>query len=95
MSDLPSVICLWLPRKDEHALARSLGMIERTPEEMQQIISAIRAEWEPKGVAVKVGRWHVWRVVRTIHRLGSISTPDGRAAAFGFLGTSSEGEDQS
>ena len=88
--DLPSLIAVWLPRSDEFALARSLGLVEREEEEMRLIITELNAEYKPQGVIVRVGRWHIWRVVRTMHRLGVLSTPDGRAYAYGILATEKE-----
>jgi hypothetical protein len=93
----PSTIELWLPRADEHALAASLGMCERDPELQRRLVEAGREEaarlWP--GSPVRVRRYHVWRVVRAMHRGGFLNTPDGRAGAVALLAdAAADGEDQ-
>lgn len=86
------LVALWLPRADEHALAASLGLCEPDAALARELLEAAREtlhsdhpNWE-----IRVGRWHVWRVVRAMHRAGFTNTPDGRAGAFAFLATNTE-----
>jgi len=83
----PSQVILWRPRADEHALAASLGMCERDPELLRELIEAAQEQTarDLPGVPVRVHRWHVWRVVRAMVRVGALNTPDGRAAAYAIL----------
>lgn len=83
----PEQIVLWLPRGDEHALAASLRMCEADPELLRELVEAAQKQTahDLPGVPVRVHRWHVWRVVRTMARLGVTNTPDGRAAAYVHL----------
>ena len=77
-------VIMWLPREDEHELAASLGLCEPDRATLEQLIEAAQhqvAEDQPDTVVV-VKRWHVWRVVREMVRLGVLNTPDGRAAAY-------------
>lgn len=81
------MIAIWLPRRDEHELAMSLGMIDGDHAEMHNRLAVAKvaiARTMPQARLV-VGRWHIWRVVREMVRLGVTNTPDGRAAAFGSL----------
>jgi hypothetical protein len=83
----PDQVVLWLPRADEHELAASLGMCERDPALLRELLEAARGDIERRhpGVRVRIARWHVWRVVRAMHRAGVINTPDGRALVFGLM----------
>ena len=83
----PKQIVLWLPRADEHELAASLGLCERDPNLLREMIEAAQAQTarDLPGVPVRVHRWHVWRVVRAMARAGAANTPDGRAAAYALL----------
>lgn len=76
-------IVLWLPRADEHALAASLGLCEPDPDLCARLVDAARIDCARRfpGVTVRVIRAHVWRMVRTLHRLGLTNTPDARSAA--------------
>ena len=84
---LPDSVELWRPRGDEHALAASLGLCEKDPELLRQLIEGAQEQIarDLSGVPVRVFCWHVWRVVRAIHRAGMTNTPEGRAAAFVIL----------
>lgn len=87
MNNQPDQVSLWLPRGDEHELAASLGMCEADPKLLRKLIEAARLQLagEMPGVPVRVYRWHVWRVVRTMAKAGLLNTPDGRSAAFAIL----------
>ncbi len=87
MINLPQSVALWLPRQDEHALAASLCMCERDPALLRALVEAAQesAARAMPGVPVRIHRWHLWRVVRTMHRAGAINTPNGRAAAYALL----------
>ena len=90
----PEAVHLWIPRRDEHELAASLGMCEKDPDLLEKLVRAAQddlARTMP-GVPVRVHRWHVWRVVRAIHRAGFTNTPDGRAAAYGMLAGGNDDE---
>lgn len=94
MSARPGMIFLWRPRDDEHALAASLGLCEADRELLRQLIDAA-ADALPRdhpGTRVRVHRWHVWRVVRAMHRAGFTNSPEGRAAAYMLLGTAGDEE---
>lgn len=90
----PSAIALWLPRADEHALAQSLGLVQQDAALTAKLIGSERVTLarDHPGVLVRVGRWHIWRVVRTLHRLGLTNTPDARAAAYTQLAFGHEHE---
>lgn len=75
-------IILWLPRSDEHALARSLGLVDLNEAEL---IERIRGVQRDAGSPVIVKRWHVWRVVRALATLGLTNTSEARANAFAYL----------
>lgn len=92
MPTRPDSVILWLPRGDEHELAASLGLCERDPDLLRQLITAAQETLaaDLPGSRVRVYRWHVWRVVRALARTGGLNTPDGRATAFAFLARSSE-----
>lgn len=83
----PALIALWIPRDDEHALAASLGLVPADPRLHRELQEAgqEQAARDLPGVTVRIGRWHVWRVVRAMHRAGTTNTPDGRAAAYALL----------
>ncbi len=83
----PESVHLWLPRGDEHALAASLGLCERDPQLLRELVEAAQDQTarDLPGVRVTIHRWHIWRVVRAMVRVGAINTPDGRAAAYGWL----------
>lgn len=83
----PSEVILWRPRADEHALAASLGLCEADPDLLAELITAAQEQTarDMPGVPVRVHRWHVWRVVRTMARARVLNTPEGRATAFGLL----------
>lgn len=87
MSDGPSQVALWIPRRDEHELAASLGMCERDPDLLEELVQAAQEQVarDLPGVPVRVYRWHVWRVVRAMAKAGVTNTPDGRAEAFARL----------
>lgn len=91
--NMPQAIHLWRPRGDEHAVAASLGLCDADPNAVERSTEALRADAEKvfAGVPVRVHRFHVWRVVRAMVRLGVTNTSEGRAAAIGWLG--SEGGD--
>lgn len=86
------LIALWLPRRDEHELAASLGMCERDPDLLQEVVTAAQREAAETagGTPVRVYRWHVWRVVRAMVRAGVLNTPEGRAEAYARLVTDPE-----
>ncbi len=71
----------WLPRADEHELACTLGLVELDATHIEARIGELRR----RGGNIKVGRWHVWRVVREMARLGVTNSPDGRIAAYVHL----------
>lgn len=83
----PQSVHLWLPRGDEHALAASLGLCERDPNLLRELVEAAQEQVarDMPGVHVTIHRWHVWRIVRAMHRVGVANTPDGRAAAYAWL----------
>jgi hypothetical protein len=89
----PQKVILWLPRGDEHALAASLGMCEKDPELLRQLIEQAQDQVarDLPGTKVIIARWHVWRVVRAMQRAGVANTSDGRAAAYALL---AEGRDE-
>ena len=90
----PSLVALWIPRADEHDLAASLGMADPAPalhREMQEAGQRQTAADLP-GVPCRIYRWHVWRVVRAIHRAGLTNSPAGRAAAYGLLAGGDDGD---
>jgi len=82
-------VIMWRPRADEHALAASLGMCEQDPELLQQMIAAAQQQTarDLPGARVRVYRWHIWRVVRTMARLRLRNTPEDRAIAYDALAT--------
>jgi len=92
MRNNPASIALWLPRGDEHRLAASLGLCESNPETLRELLAAAREQLgrDMPGVPARVHRWHVWRVVRVMARLGVVNSPDGRAAAFAELSVSKD-----
>lgn len=78
---------VWLPRADEHDLARSLHLVDGSPSDLRERIDALTcdlAETHPQ-TEVVVRRWHVWRVVRELARLGAVSDPEGRALVYASL----------
>lgn len=83
----PDSVVLWLPREDEHELAASLGLCEPDRALLRALVEAAQRQTahDLAGVPVRVHRWHVWRVVRAMHRAGATNTPDGRAAAYALL----------
>lgn len=83
----PQEIHLWLPRGDEHELAASLGMCESDPALLRELLAAAQEQLarELPDTPVRVHRYHVWRMVRAMHRCGVLNTPDGRAAACVWL----------
>lgn len=83
----PDRVALWIPRGDEHALAASLGLCDPDPRRLRELVEAAQAQLarDLPGVPVRVGRWHVWRIVRALARAGLTNTPDSRAAAFALL----------
>lgn len=87
---IPHPVSLWLPRDDEHELAASLGMCEKDPALLRELVEAAQEQMarDLPGVPVRIHRWHVWRVVRAMHRAGALNTPAGRAAAFMTLSRS-------
>jgi hypothetical protein len=76
-------------------VAASLGMCEKDPETHRQLIEQAQHQVarDLPDAAVQVHRWHVWRVVRAMVRIGVENTPDGRAAAYNFLATN-PGDDE-
>lgn len=86
---------LWLPRGDEHELAASLGMCERDPALLRELVEQAQqaVARDHPGMVVRVHRWHLWRVVRAMARLGVLNTPDGRAAAYVHLSTDRSASD--
>ncbi|MBL0920730.1 MAG: hypothetical protein IBJ10_01235 [Phycisphaerales bacterium] len=79
---------MWLPRADEHDLAHSLNLTEcADPAELRALVEAAQDEAARMlpGVPVRVYRWHVWRVVRALHRCGVLNTPEGRSRAYLWL----------
>jgi hypothetical protein len=89
----PDAVILWLPRADEHELAASLGLCECDPALLRDLINAAQDQVarDLPGTSVRVHRWHVWRVVRAMHRCGVLNTPDGRARAYTWLATNPSG----
>lgn len=89
----PDLAVLWLPRGDEHELAASLGLCEKDPNLLRELVEAAQADCAERlpGAPVRIHRWHVWRVVRAMHKAGVTNTPYGRAAAYVLL---SNGTDQ-
>lgn len=77
----------WLPRDDEHDLAASLGLCERDPKILRRLVEQSREQTarDHPHTDVRIHRWHVWRVVRAMHRAGALNTPDGRATAIAWL----------
>lgn len=92
----PSRIILWLPRGDEHELAASLGMVTPDAAEHERLIRAAQQQIaaDQEGVAVSVYRWHIWRLIRTMAKLGLLNTPEGRAAAFAHLAGDRDSHDE-
>ncbi len=94
MADLrpPHRVALWMPRGDEHELAASLGMCEADPALLRELLDAARSAiaQDHPGAHVCVRRWHVWRVVRALAKLGLKNTPAGRATAYAALLARSE-----
>ncbi|MFZ2875465.1 MAG: hypothetical protein WAZ94_13410 [Phycisphaerales bacterium] len=90
----PKCVEMWLPRADEHALAASLGLCERDPEVLRQLVHGAQEQVarDLPGAAVRVHRWHVWRVVRAMHRVGVENTPAGRATAYVYLAVGGDRE---
>jgi len=90
----PNSPILCLPRADEHDLAASLGLCERDPALLRELIERAQEQVarDCPGTPVRVHRWHVWRVVRAMHRAGVLNTPDGRARAYTWIATHTEGE---
>jgi|GEM_PF-6729935 len=90
----PDLVQLWRPRGDEHKLAASLGLCEEDPELLRQLVTAAQEQVarDLPGTRVRINRWHVWRVVRAMHRAGQTNTPAGRAAAFGWITDHAETE---
>lgn len=86
------MVCLWLPRDDEHKLAASLGLCEKDPALLRQLVqqAQLAVARDHPGAKVRVSRWHVWRVVRAMVRMRVENTPSGRAAAYGFLASENE-----
>ena len=91
----PQLIILWIPRGDEHALAASRGMCEKDPDLLQDLVDTTRRDLAQRmpGVPVRVYRWHVWRVVRALHQMGQLNTPEGRALAYQVLAHEAGGGD--
>lgn len=89
----PNSVHLWLPRGDEHQLAASLGLCEKDPELARERLEAAQEDIARRlpGVPVIVHRWHVWRIIRAMQRVGVLNTPDGRAAAVAWLGQPGSG----
>lgn len=87
MNGHPDQVVLWLPREDEFDLAASLGMCEPDRALLREMIEAAQQQTarDLPGVPVRIHRWHVWRVVRAMHRAGATNTPAGRAAAYALL----------
>jgi hypothetical protein len=83
----PELVALWIPRADEHALAASLGLAHPDAAKHRELqeTGQRQAAADLPGVPCRIYRWHVWRVVRAMHRAGLTNTPEGRAAAFGIL----------
>lgn len=92
----PHSVILWLPRADEHELAASLGLCERDPALLRELIERAQQQVarDLPGTPVRVYRWHVWRVVRAMHRAGVLNTPDGRARAYTWIALGSDGDAQ-
>jgi hypothetical protein len=86
-SQPPTDVVLWRPRADEHGLAASLGLCEEDRDILRQLINATQEQVarDMPGTPVRVHRWHIWRVVRTMAKHGLLNTPDGRAAAFAII----------
>lgn len=78
---------MWRPRADEHALAASLGLCEKDPEVLRQLLDAAQQQVarDLPGAKVRIYRWHVWRVVRTMARLRLRNTPADRSLAYNEL----------
>jgi len=87
-------VYFWLPREDEHDLASSLGLCETDRDVLRAMIDGAceQTARDHPGVPVRVCRWHAWRVVRAMQKLRVTNTPDGRAAAYVYLATWSEGD---
>lgn len=83
----PDSVDFWIPRADEHELAASLGMCSRDPKLLRELVEAAQEQTarDLPGVPVRIHRYHVWRLVRAMHRLGALNNPEGRAAAIGWL----------
>lgn len=93
MPELPSVVHLWLPRGDEYELAASLGMVDKDRQLQHQLVNAAQEQIarDLPGVPVRVHRYHVWRIIRTLARLQMLNDPAGRSAAIVML---AEGSDE-
>lgn len=80
-------VVLWLPREDEHALAASLGMCEKDPKLLRELVESAQQQIarDMPGAVVRIHRWHIWRVVRAMHTVRVLNTPDGRAKAYAYL----------
>lgn len=78
---------LWLPRADEHALAASLGMCEKDPALLRELVEAAQQQIarDLPGCRVQVHRWHVWRVVRALAKLKLLNQPDHRSMVYAYL----------
>lgn len=91
----PTLVQLWRPRGDEHALAASLCLCEPDPDLLRQLVEAAQEQVarDLPGSRVRVHRWHVWRVVRTMAKNNLVNTPSDRATAFGLLASEPGRED--
>lgn len=83
----PNSVHLWIPRGDEHELAASLGLCEPDRALLQELVTAAQEQVarDLPNTPVLVHRWHVWRVVRAMAKLGLTNTPASRAAAYTHL----------
>lgn len=87
----PDYIALWLPRRDEFDLAAALCMcVVKTFDDAKAWVDTTASDLRRQGLDVRVGRWHVWRVVRTLALRGLTNDSPGRAAAFAILAADNE-----
>lgn len=86
----PELVVLWVPPASEHALARSLGLVEHDRADLLAIVKAVRADLERQRIRVKVLHSRCQAVVQALSVLGLTNETQHRAAAYGWLLTQRE-----